>query len=206
MKQFAYKRAGTNATLVYCLIGVTMKAIVVIFSLLAALAACVRGHNYLLASYEEALEVHSFYEGEVDYFRNWLSIDAEDLGYFANVIADGIYAATTETQGQGIARCAARTEANSGAAIWYLNNYIVQTARASNELHMTVIRQLTTWNIKSYDPELFYYSHSELMYDAIDDLYYVHFSNMFRAWLEIAVTYYEIYEDLADCINAALNE
>lgn len=146
------------------------------FVVLACYAACfVQGqtYNYILRSYESALGIKAYYDEEIWYSREWLNIEAEDIGYFfTDVVADALERSPNEAQGAAITICANTTATISHWNIEYVADELRAVERVSIDLHNSVYSLLRDMNIKEYDLELFYYNHEIRMQEAYQALWY----------------------------------
>ena len=170
--------------------------------LLCAVLTCVSG-NYLMASYDAAVEMKKEADYDIEEWRWWLTIEARDIDqYFIEIVFEGIANATTAGQGAVIARCTAAAAERGHHNVIYMDEVIMEAQESSNDLHWTVFDLLRTTNIKEQDLELFYYYHSYVMAEAYDLLYW-HYYQMFDAWLEVLWDFFDNQYDLYECIDGA---
>lgn len=178
----------------------------VLLCFLCCLVVCVRGQtNYLMASFDSAMDMKAYYDHEVNAFREELTKQTSDMGhYFTEKISLSLAEASTPAQGAAIQACAVVNQYDCGNAIDYMDYYIRTADRAGNRLHSSVIEQLSQHNIKEYDLEIFYYNHNTRMAKAFEDLWYVYSDNMFYAMITVIMEFFYIQDDLVDCLDAAL--
>lgn len=176
-----------------------------VFTSLATSSVHSQTTNYILASYDSAMQIKSLYDEQAEYFREYLTSEAEDMGrYFTNMVARGISIAETSTQGEAIQDCVAWAAEECRYNIMFMEYYINAAEEASNHLHLTVFDQLRSMNIKEYDLELFYYYHSYAMDQAYNDLWYWYSNNMIYSSMVISTEYLNIYDQLFECITGVL--
>lgn len=184
-----------------------MKSFVLLLGVLACWSvASVHGQtgNYLMLSYDSAMVMKSYYDEEVDYFRNYATWEAEDMGYFTDLALDAVDEATTAEQGASIQTCVAAAARESQFNINFQDRYLVETSQAAVRLHSTVMQQLSFMNLKEYDLELFYYYHNYIMEGAYEDLWYFYAENLFYSWLMVYLDWYYVYDDLYYCVYDVL--
>lgn len=184
-----------------------MKSLLLLCALACLAATSVRSQttNYIMEAYNSAVLMKSYYDEEVEYFREMLTYEADDMGYyFTDLVAQGIALVDTAAQGAAIQECGFRAADLSQENIEFMEYYINAAERAANDLHTTVLLQLRNMNIKEYDLELFYYYHSYTMDDAYYDLWYWYSDNMFYSWLIVYIEFFYVNEELYDCIVEVL--
>lgn len=182
----------------------------VVFLIVACFSAAVRGqaNNYLLSAYESSLAMKAEYVEEIEYWSQWLTIEADDMGYyFTDLVADGLQLATTEAQGAAISRCANQTVHYCELNINYMSEEIRKSAIAAVNLQNSVFLQLREMNIKQYDLELFYYFHDYRIQEAYEALWGDDgFSDrMFYEWIWVLIDFYYNYDDLYYCIDQVVS-
>lgn len=172
------------------------------FVVLLCLSVTVISGNYLLDSHHDALLVKSYYDEEVDYYRESLTENFQDFSkLFIDMIADIQAEATTPAQGAQIQNCAEIAANSSTVSIPLLNNYINVTEDIANSLHVSVIDQLQVVNIWEVGPEQFYQIHFRRMQVAIDDLFYIHALDMSSAMWYVYFDLLNITFDFESCLN-----
>ena len=181
-----------------------MSFLVILLCAVACLSPGVRG-NYLMASYDAAMEMKEEADGDIEYWRWRLTNEAEDIdSYFLDVIIFGIENANTTAQGAAVGRCAAAAEARGRQNIINMDEVILEAEEASNDLHFTVFGLLRTFNIKEQDPELFYYYHNYVMEEAYGLLLYNYYQ-MSYAYSDVFNDWFDHFYDLYDCVYEALD-
>lgn len=178
----------------------------VILVVLASSSLQVHGQtNYLLASFEAAMELQEEYVNEIDYWRDWLTIEADDMGYyFTDMVAQGIELSSSAAQGAAIGECGRTAHNYSRANINYMADTMRDTEIAGNSLHVSVMLQLSNMNIKEADLELFYYYHGYAMDEAYYNLWNDYADRMFFAWIYVLFDFYYVYDILFYCVSDAL--
>lgn len=183
----------------------TCFVLLVLWGLAIQVSAQTEHGNYLLASYNEAMLIKSYYDEEVQYYREYLTYESEDMGViFTDMVADAVAVASNPVQGERIGQCGFVTAYLGRNNIVDFERYINIAQNVGNGLHMTVLGQLRNQNIKEYDLELFYYYHSYIMQEAYDDLWYVHTYNMLYAWLDMLFDFFDLHDALDNCLLDAM--
>lgn len=181
-----------------------MKSFVLFLAVLASVAVSVLGQNPLVLAYENAMMLRASYERDLQYYRTYASFEGQEMGeLYTDLVADGLAEATTADQGEGIRQCAATRARESQFNLNFMDRFITATTEAADELHLTTIRLLSTFNIKTADPDVFYYEHSYLMELAYTDLMDF-YTNMYFSWVFVFSDFYYAYEELFYCIYDVL--
>lgn len=161
--------------------------------------------NYLLAAFDSAMEVKAEYISEADFFRERLTWQADDFGYyFTTRMRYALAQATTPAQGAALRECAAVAAATCQESINRFDDSLQALHADANQLHSSVHEQLMDTNIKAEDLELFYYYHSYRMEAARDRLFDVHIMELGNRWADMWFLYFDISEALDECISLAL--
>ena len=186
---------------------VNMKQILLLLSLVAGLAV-VQGQsgNIFLDSFDSAMTVKELYDEETDYFRQYLTYEAEDLGNFADFVAYALELSSTPAHGAGIQQCAEEAHYYATINVEFFNYYILEAEEAARDLQFTVMGLIRDKNIKEDLPQidLFYYYHDYIVQEAYEDLYYYYGDNMFYAWLIVYLEWFYIYDELDYCMYNAI--
>lgn len=176
---------------------------VLAFSLVAAYDG--QETNGLLAAHNSAIKLKLNYDEEVNYWREYVTIEAFDMGeFFGIVVADGVGQATTATQGAAIQRCAAVAAEESRILILSMDHYVIAMDRDGNNLHSSVLKQVGQTNVLRLASDDFYEYHNLRMEEAYNKLWTYHFLNIFFAWLNALVEFYIIHDELFFCIEDAI--
>ena len=158
--------------------------------------------NYLLDSYEAAVQMKQLYENDIEYWREWLTIEAQDMDFFfIELVFIGINRATAPEHGYGIAKCTAEAAETSRNNIIYMDEVMIEVQDIANTLHLTVFDLLSTTNIKEQDLELFYYYHSYVMEETEWNLWFLYYE-MYDAWLAVLMDFFDVRDRLFLCIDA----
>lgn len=160
-----------------------------------------QSNNYLLRAYDSALEMKALYDDEIEYWREFLTGEAGDVGYyFTDIVTRALDRFPNEVQGAGITRCTNTTATYSRANINSMADELLATEVAAVILQNSVTLLLTEMNIKEYDLELFYYYHSLKMQEAYEKLIYEYVERMSDAWLHLFMELGYHYDQLQYCI------
>lgn len=163
--------------------------------------------NGLLAAHNSAIQLKLYYDEEVNYWREYVTIEAFDMGeFFGIVVGDGIDQATRATQGAAIQTCAAVAAEESRILILSMDHYVIAMDRDGNNLHSSVLKQLGQTNVLRSASDEFYEYHNLAMEAAFNKLWTYHFLNVFFAWLNAVVEFYIIHEELSSCIEDAIEK
>lgn len=161
--------------------------------------------NYLLEAYNSAMEVKATYEEEVAFFRERLTWQADDFGYyFTSRIRNALNENTTPAQGAALQQCAATAAVQSQESINRFKESLLSLQEDANKLQSSVYEQLMETNIKEEDLELFYYYHNYRLDAARDRLFEVHINDLGNRWMEMWFEYFTISEAMDECIAVAL--
>lgn len=184
-----------------------MRSLIYIIVAIFTFLTCVNGQtgNYILESYNAAVELKLLYEVEVDRYRGFLTLEAWDMGrVFGNYMADWIALAENENQGEALRRCAEIAADGSQANIDLFADRLVDLQRDSDDLHLSVFRQLMDWNIKSEEYSLFYYYHSQRMDEGLERLNDYHVPRLQEAYNLVFADWFVLYAALQSCGTDAL--
>lgn len=176
--------------------------LVVILACFAGTAVHGQANNYLLSAYESALELKAAYHQQIMSWRDWLTIEAGDVGfYFTNIVARALDRSPNEVQGAGITSCVNTTVTYSRININNMDDELRATQEAAVNLHNSVMLQLLEMNIKENDLEMFYYYHSLKMQEAYDQLWNEYYVRLETAREHLYDEWFTRYSELDGCIT-----
>lgn len=178
---------------------------IVLIILLAANGNAQTG-NYILESYNAATALQRRYEIEVNHYGWMLTLEMRDLGNFANLLATWIGFADNEAQGEALRICAETIVELSRTNIDLFADRIFDLQQDSQELHLTVFRQLMEMNIKSEEYSLFYYYHSQRMDERLNLLEDHHIPRLEEALELVYDDWFILYVNMTDCAAEALGQ
>lgn len=162
--------------------------------------------NYLLASYDHAIEMHNQYEQYVENFRKSLNVEAADFGlYFTEAVASAIERSAQDVyHGTAIQSCAGVAALASRDAINRFDEALLPIQQQAFDIHFTVIRQLMETNIKENDLELFYYYHNYRMDELYNHLYDELLPSLYDDLYELWDEYFVILGQMETCLESAI--
>lgn len=158
--------------------------------------------DYVLNAYNSAMAMKEIFEYNVEYFRETLTIEARDFGYyFTDQVARGLERVTTEAQGAALSVCAANAATSSRDSIHRFDATLIPLQNAAMGLHLSVWEELTATNINA-DLDTFYYRHNQRMDASYDHLNSVLLDHIYTANIVLWLDYFDISMDLGDCVEA----
>lgn len=178
--------------------------IVLVIMVITCVGAQTTG-NYILESYNAAMELKTLYENEVLFYRSMLTAEAWDMGrVFGDNMATWIGRADNENQGEALRRCAEITAVRCQSNIDLFADRILDLQRDSEELDLSVFRQLMDMNIKSEEYSLFYYHHSLRMEERLEWLNDHHIPMLQEAYIYVFNEWFTLYSNIQICAADAL--
>lgn len=184
---------------------VTMKFLAIF--LLTATVINAQTGNYLINSYDAAMELKLLYENEVTFYRGYLTSEAEDMGhYYTNLMAMALDVATTEEEGAALQSCVTRTAASADKNMIEYDYMLRHFEQVTRELHLSIFKILMDTNIKQEGAHLVYYYHDlymEKMHEALSKYDYW----LFDGWNDLLyLLWIDLYDELYYCINDVLSD
>lgn len=183
-----------------------MKVLLIVSVLAIVAVSNAQRVNYLENAFANAMAVKRNYDEELVFFRERLTWQADDFGYYFTVrMRYAIARATTEAEGATLQGCASVAAFRSRALIDRFDEALRHMEHAANNLFLSIYEQFMEMNVKKSDMELFYYLHSYRMEDAELELNEIHIPEAGNRWMEMWFGYFNIADELDDCIFGALD-
>lgn len=157
-----------------------------------------------MRAYDAALMVKAGYDYDIEYFRGLLTWEAEDMGFFTEMIADASLVVKDKFQGEGLRWCAEHIAYNCERNIKSMDDLIRDMERDSVRLHSSVYLQVAEMNIKAEGLPTFDCQHDQRIAEALakqDE----HFYRLREKWMEIFMAYFNLYYQLDECIDSVLH-
>lgn len=176
----------------------------ILWILVVAATANAQSGNYLMDSIDSTMEILEYFNFEVDYYREALLWEAEDMGYyFTWSLTEAARVAYTEDQGEGLRRCAEIVATACESNIHWFEDQLRELEKDTRELHLSIYNAFGPTNIVTEGGYMIYYNHNIFLNGRMQ-LLAEHDTNLLNAWFDLYLRFFELDVELDYCIEAVM--
>lgn len=178
--------------------------VLLFFTFLIGLTVVAQG-NLLTDAHASAMIWHEIAEGDIEYYRDYLTVEVEDL---SNLILekaiDKLETASNPALGAAIQECVEAAFRHSYQLMSNVDDQMQILQKEVNELHQIVLDEILDTNLMATNFDDFPETFRIRLSGAVTYIDFVLINNVVDYLLDIIYGYYNVSDDLDSCFSAAI--